>query len=115
MIPTLRPEALEHLRQDVGTCAAAEFVQRFLALLDVRVEVLRRAVATGDASTAHVCALSLHSSAVMVGAAALAEHAACLLAVLRTGHVLPARDTHRISELADQARTALLREARPPR
>ena len=114
MIPTLRPEALEHLRQDVGTCAAAEFVQCFLALLDTRVEVLRRAVATGDASTAHVCVLSMHSSAVMVGAAALAEHADCLLAALRTG--LPAREAvHRFSELADQARTALLPEARPHR
>ncbi|MDD9206825.1 hypothetical protein PU560_10150 [Georgenia sp. 10Sc9-8] len=112
MTPALRPEALEHLRQDVGTCAATEFAQCFLALLYTRVEGLRRAVAAGDANAAHVCVLSLHSSAIMVGAAALAEHAAWLLAALRTG--LPAREVvYRISELTDQARTALLPEARP--
>lgn len=101
--------ALVDLARDVGIPAASAFVRRFLEMLDPRVCSLREATRCEDAEAAHVAALSLHSSAAMVGATALAETAGALVEPLCRGDLrcasaaLPALDQE-----AAEARRALL-------
>ncbi|MPV36245.1 hypothetical protein [Georgenia subflava] len=87
----LRPEALSALRADVGEDHARGFVVCFLATLESRVGRLSGAVDACDTGEAYVAALSLHASAVMVGATDLAETLRCTLAPLRRGDLVPAR------------------------
>ena len=81
---------LADLALEVGPPIAARFVQRFLDMLEPRVTSLLDATHREDAEAAHVAALSLHSSASMVGATALAETAATMVGPLRRGDVRPA-------------------------
>ena len=91
MSAVLSPDAVRGLQEDVGDDAARGFVATFLAMLEARVDRVRAAVELDDAATAHVAALSLHSSSAMVGAHALAELGRALSAALRCGAVGPAR------------------------
>lgn len=81
----LHAGVLAELAQDVGMPAASGFVRRFLDMLGPRVRSLREATHREDAEAAHVAALSLHSSAAMVGATALAETAGALVDPLCRG------------------------------
>lgn len=61
-----------HLRDDVGPEATAGMIDRFLTMLPGRVEQLRSAVASGEPPRLRDTALSLGSSATMLGAHRLA-------------------------------------------
>ncbi|UNX55355.1 hypothetical protein MF406_03530 [Georgenia sp. TF02-10] len=85
------PEALAALAADLGEEAAAVFARRCAEQLVPRAARLVAAVAESDAAAAHVAALSLHSSAAMVGATALADLLHRLVPGLRAGHLTMAR------------------------
>ncbi|WP_127131093.1 Hpt domain-containing protein [Georgenia sp. SYP-B2076] len=91
MSAVLSPGGLRDLGDDVGDDVAHGFAARYLSMLEGRVDRLRTAVEHDDAVTAHVAALSLHSSSTMVGADALAEVARSLTAYLRSGALSAAR------------------------
>jgi len=108
----LQVGVLVDLADDVGIPAASAFVRRFLEMLGPRVRKLREATHREDAEAAHVAALSLHSSAAMVGATALAETAAALVGPLCRGDlqcastVLPVLDREAVA--AGRALLAIL-------
>jgi HPt (histidine-containing phosphotransfer) domain-containing protein len=101
--------ALADLAGEVGIPVATRFVRRFLEMLGPRVRKLREATSCQDAEAAHVAALSLHSSAAMVGATALAETAAGLVDPLCRGDLLCASAALPILDReATEVRRALL-------
>jgi hypothetical protein len=105
----LHSGVLVDLAGDVGIPAASAFVRRFLDMLGPRVRHLLEATHREDAESAYVAALSLHSSAAMVGATTLAETVAALVEPLRRGDLrcvavaLPTLARH-----AEDTRRALL-------
>lgn len=72
---TLDHATLAKLAEDVGHAATAGVIDRFLESLPQRVRRLRTAMIHGDDEEAHVAALSLSSSAAMLGAHPLAAAA----------------------------------------
>ncbi|MEE6274201.1 Hpt domain-containing protein [Georgenia wangjunii] len=78
----INQRVLAELSQDIGAAATRDFIRGFVAMLDGRVTRLRDALAAREMETARVAAMSLQSSAVMVGAEPLGEVAKDLLAAL---------------------------------
>lgn len=78
----INQRALVELSEDIGPVATRDFIQGFLAMLEGRVTRLRDALAARDLESARVAAMSLHSSAVMVGAGPLADAGKALMEAL---------------------------------
>ncbi|WP_341359344.1 signal peptidase I [Georgenia sp. M64] len=109
----LDPAALGTLAHDVGDDAASGFGLAYLKRLGDSCNRVARAVVAGDAEEVHVAALSLHTSASMVGAAALARHAQLVAEAGRRGDMAVAdRELRRLMDLTNETQRALAEHLR---
>lgn len=109
----LDPAALGTLAHDVGDDAASGFGLAYLRRLGDSCNRVARAVVAGDAEEVHVAALSLHTSASMVGAAALARHAQLVAEAGRRGDLAVAdRELRRLMDLTNETQRALAEHLR---
>ena len=109
----LDPAALGTLAHDVGDDAASGFGLAYLKRLGDSCNRVARAVVAGDAEEVHVAALSLHTSASMVGAAALARHAQLVAEAGRRGDLAVAdRELRRLMDLTNETQRALAEHLR---
>lgn len=87
----LDPVAVFRLRDELGECAAANFVAIYLRELPGRIEGIERAIADGDGDSLRTVAHTLKSSSASVGATPLSELCVALERDGREGRISVAR------------------------